>query len=173
MNNGIILYQSKYGATKKYAQWLTEATGFDCREVKGTDAASLTAYDTLICCGGLYASGMAGLSFLKKNWAALSGKRIFVLAVGASPYDEEAIAQCKAHNLKGELADLPLFYARGTWDMEKMTLIHRTLCRMLQKAVAKQEAVEPWQKALLAAGEQSCDWTDKAYLEPLLEALRA
>ena len=26
--NGIILYQSKYGATKKYAQWLSEKTGF-------------------------------------------------------------------------------------------------------------------------------------------------
>ena len=28
---GIILYQSKYGATKKYAQWLSERTGFYCR----------------------------------------------------------------------------------------------------------------------------------------------
>ena len=28
--NGIILYQSKYGATKKYAQWLSEETGFCC-----------------------------------------------------------------------------------------------------------------------------------------------
>ena len=26
--NGIIIYKSKYGATKKYAEWLSEATGF-------------------------------------------------------------------------------------------------------------------------------------------------
>ena len=32
--NGIILYQSKYGATKKYAQWLSEKTGFPCVETK-------------------------------------------------------------------------------------------------------------------------------------------
>ena len=27
---GIILWQSKYGATKRYADWLAEETGFDC-----------------------------------------------------------------------------------------------------------------------------------------------
>lgn len=26
--NGVILYQSKYGATKKYAMWLSDETGF-------------------------------------------------------------------------------------------------------------------------------------------------
>lgn len=27
--NGIILYTSKYGSTKRYADWLAEETGFD------------------------------------------------------------------------------------------------------------------------------------------------
>lgn len=34
MCKGIILYQSKYGATKKYAKWLVEETGYDCVETK-------------------------------------------------------------------------------------------------------------------------------------------
>ncbi len=42
MNNGIILYQSKYGATKKYADWLKEATGFDCIETKKADIRTAT-----------------------------------------------------------------------------------------------------------------------------------
>lgn len=32
MKKGIILYQSKYGATYKYVRWLQEMTGFDCVE---------------------------------------------------------------------------------------------------------------------------------------------
>ena len=32
--NGVILYQSKYGATKRYAEWLSEETGFQCIEQK-------------------------------------------------------------------------------------------------------------------------------------------
>ncbi|WP_278246719.1 hypothetical protein [Metaclostridioides mangenotii] len=34
MPKGIILYQSKYGATKKYVDWLVEATNFDFIETK-------------------------------------------------------------------------------------------------------------------------------------------
>ena len=29
---GIIIYKSKYGSTKKYAEWLKEATGFEMVE---------------------------------------------------------------------------------------------------------------------------------------------
>ena len=32
--NGIILYQSKYGATKKYTDWISEETGFSFVETK-------------------------------------------------------------------------------------------------------------------------------------------
>lgn len=32
MKKGIIIYQSKYGATKKYVDWLIEKTKFDCIE---------------------------------------------------------------------------------------------------------------------------------------------
>ncbi len=34
MEKGMILYQSKYGAARKYAGWLREETGFEIREVK-------------------------------------------------------------------------------------------------------------------------------------------
>ena len=32
MGKGIIIYQSKYGATKKYVDWLIKETTFDCIE---------------------------------------------------------------------------------------------------------------------------------------------
>lgn len=32
MEKGIIIYQSKYGATKKYVDWLIEEIKFDCIE---------------------------------------------------------------------------------------------------------------------------------------------
>lgn len=72
MSKGIILYQSKYGATKKYAKWLQEATKFDCLRVKEADIKTIATYDTIILGGGVYASAIAGLSFLRKkidrNW---------------------------------------------------------------------------------------------------------
>ena len=38
---GIILYQSKYGATKKYAAWLSEATGFPIQGINAAKASDL------------------------------------------------------------------------------------------------------------------------------------
>lgn len=168
---GIILYQSKYGATKKYAEWLKEATGFDCTETKGADIRKVTEYDIIILGGGIYASGIAGISFLKKNISLLQDKQVIVFCVGASPYEEDAFNEIHTHNFKDTLKDLPCFYCRGAWDSDAMSFTDRTLCKMLQKAVAKQDPAtyEPWQKALMSAVGQKCDWTDPKYLAPLLE----
>lgn len=171
MGKGIILYQSKYGATKKYAQWLQEETGFDCMETKSAKLQQLCAYDTIILGGGVYASGIAGLSFLKKNIANLTDKRILVFCVGASPYDESAIAQIRKLHFKDGLSEVPLVYCRGAWNEDAMTFKDRTLCKMLQKAVGKKDPAtyEIWEKALMCAVGQKCDWTDKKYLEPIID----
>ena len=161
--NGVILYQSKYGATKRYADWLSEETGFQCIETRKADINEIVTYDAIILGGGLYASGIAGLSFLKKNISKLTGKKIIVFCCGASPYEENAFQQIKEHNLKDNLADISLFYCRGAWDMKAMSFKDRTLCNLLRKAVAKKDPsdYEIWEKALMAAGDNKCDWTDK------------
>ena len=83
---GIILYQSKYGATKKYADWISEATGFECVETKKANIKEVEKYDIIVLGGGIYAMGIAGLSFLKRNIDVLSDKKIIVFFCCASPY---------------------------------------------------------------------------------------
>lgn len=115
MGKGIIIYQSKYGATKKYAEWLREAAGFDVIETSKADSSLFEKYDRIILCGGIYASGIAGLAFLRKNRQALAGKKAAVFCVGASPYDEKALKEVKELNLKEDLKEIPMFYGRGAW----------------------------------------------------------
>ena len=170
---GIILFQSKYGSTKKYAQWLSESTGFPAVDTRQAMLEHVKEYDTVILAGGIYASGIAGLSFLKKNIDELKGKRISVLCVGASPFTESAFEQIRNHNLKDKLQGLPCFYARGAWDEEKMTLVDRTLCRFLHRTLKKKEpdSLEVWEEALLTSFGEKCDWTDPEYLTPLFASL--
>lgn len=171
MKKGIIIYQSKYGATKKYAEWLHRMTGFECVETPKAVISEVINYEIVILCGGIYASGIAGLSFLKKNINKLRDKKIAIFCVGASPYDESAFEEIKARNLTGDLKEISLFYGRGAWDENKMKFMDRTLCKMLQKSVAKKnpDTYEPWMKALMCAEGQSCDWTDEKYLLPLID----
>ena len=171
---GIILYTSKYGATKRYADWLAAESGFDCIETKNAKIEDVMQYDAIILGGGIYASGISGLSFLKKNIGKLQGRKIIVFCDGASPFDEKAFQQIIDYNLKGPLSGLPCFYCRGAWDMDRMNFADRNLCRLLQKIVAKKKTgdYEVWEKALIEAGSKKCDWTDKAYIIPILDALR-
>ena len=57
--------------------------------------------------------------------------------------------------------------------MESMKFADKKLCQLLRKAVAKKEPsdYEVWERALMEAGDDRCDWTDKKYLEPVLELL--
>ena len=169
--SGVILYQSKYGATKRYAEWLSEETGFDCTETRKASIDEIATYDTVVLGGGLYASGIAGLSFLRKNAPRLVGKRVAVFCCGASPYEERAFQQVKERNMKGALSDVPLFYCRGAWDYEAMSLKDRLLCDLLRAAVAKKDPsdYEPWEKALMDAGKGTCDWTDRKSIRAIVD----
>lgn len=170
---GIIVYKSKYGATKKYAEWLREETGFDMVEVSDAKVSALQEYDVLVFGGGIYASGLPVTGFLKKNIKALSGKKIIVFCDGASPYDENAFNTIKERVMTGELENIPFFYCRGAWNMEAMSFMDRNLCKMLQKAVAKKDPkdYEIWEVALMEAGQDTMDWTDRNYLKPIIDEI--
>ena len=173
--SGIILYKSKYGSTKKYAEWLAEETGFAMAETDKASIRDVSQYDTVILGGGVYASSIAGLSFLKKHWKSLSGKKVLVFVCGASPYEKEAFDTVVAFNMKGELSGVPCFYGRGAFDMTSMTFKDRTLCKLLRKALAKKDPkdYEIWEQALMETPEsERGDWTDKTYIQPVLETLR-
>ena len=172
--SGIILYKSKYGATKQYAEWISERTGFICKRTDEADIKDILKYDVIILGGGIYASGIAGISFLKKNIGKLKGKKILVFCCGASPYEQSSFETVVKHNFKDALSGIPCFYCRGTFDMSAMSFKDRTLCRLLRKAVSKKkpDEYEVWEKALMAVEEnERGDWIDKAYIEPVIKAL--
>ena len=96
-------------------------------EIKKTDIKDLAKYDIVILAGGIYASGIAGLTFLKKHIKQMENKRIAVFCVGASPFDEQAFKQIYEHNFSGNLSNIPCFYGRGAWNEEKMSFADRTM----------------------------------------------
>ena len=127
--SGIILCRSKYGASAKYAEWISEETGFKVVDTKNADIKEVAKYDTVIIGGGVYASSIGGIAFLKKNYAALKDKQIIVYSCGAAPYDDEILEIVRNKNLKGELADIPCFYFQGMWDLEGMNFTDKVCAR--------------------------------------------
>lgn len=81
----------------------------------------------------------------------------------------KAIAEIKAHNLTGDLKNIPIFYGRGAWDEKRMKFMDRALSRMLHRLIAKKDpgTYELWMEALMCAYGKSCNWTDKNKLPHL------
>jgi menaquinone-dependent protoporphyrinogen IX oxidase len=171
--SGIIICRSKYGGAAKYAEWLSEETGFKVIDTKNADINEVAKHDTVIIGGGVYASSISGIAFLKKNYAALAGKKVIVYCCGAAPYDEELVRGIRNKNLKEQLSGLPLFYFQGMWDLNAMNFGDRTMCRMYIKMLEKKDpaTMKAWEKPFYEAKDKKCDWTDRKYLAPLLELI--
>ena len=171
MNSTIVIYKSKYGATKTYAKWLAEAVGCEAVEAKRFDVKRFDEYDTIVFGGGIYATGIAGIALLNKNAEKLKGKRLACFAVGASPFNAQALEEIRKKNLSGALETLPLFYCRGAFDEQRMTGGDKLMIRMLKKMVAKKDPkdYEPWEAALMESLGQPGDWTDRQNLEPIID----
>ena len=175
MGKGIILYRSRYGATAKYAEWLAEETCFDIMQTREASIEKLHRYDTIVLGGGVYASGIAGIGFLRKNLKQLQGKRLAVFCVGASPYEEKAFEELYAHNFKDGLKGIPCFYCRGAWNEAERRAAGRNEGGRLAECVGKKdrETLEPWERALMEASGKFCDWTERRYLTPLIDFLKS
>ena len=170
----VIIYKSKYGATKKYATWLSERINGDLIEYAQTEQVNLENYDSIVIAGGIHASGIAGVDFLKKNYEKIKDKKIAVFANGAGIYNEEELKKLKDDNLK-ELSDkIPLFYGRGIFDVANMNFFDRTVCKMINKSNLKkgEASVDPKMWNYINGGTD-CDWSDSAYLEPLIAYLNS
>ncbi|MGI6129497.1 MAG: flavodoxin domain-containing protein [bacterium] len=69
MSKIVVIYQSKYGATEKYAEWLAGELSGDLIQTRKATIEQVEKYDAVILGGGIYATGIAGISFLKKHYA--------------------------------------------------------------------------------------------------------
>lgn len=174
MNNILVLYKSKYGSTKKYADMMKEELLCDTFDIDHFNWGELSKYDFIVIAGGIYAGGISGVKFLKKNAKRFADKKVVIFAVGASPFDEKVIEQIKQQNLKDLPMETSLFYARGAYDESSMDFKDRTLCRMLKKALSKKDpaTLDLWAAELLASEGKICNWIDKTYLIPIFQYFR-
>ena len=66
MNKTLIIYSSKYGHTKKYAQWLAEELNADICDDKSLKNKMLDDYSTVLFGGSLYAGGCKAAQLIAK-----------------------------------------------------------------------------------------------------------
>lgn len=171
MKTVAVIYRSKYGSTKKYAQWIAKEANADLFEGSEVDVMKLKQYDTLVYGGGLYAGGIAGISTITKNYEALKNKKIIVFTVGLSSTEDKGIFNpILEKNFTKEMRDnITFFHLRGGIDYKNLGVIHKFMMAMLKRVVSKKnkEELTEDEKGILDTYGQVVDFTDKETIKPL------
>jgi menaquinone-dependent protoporphyrinogen IX oxidase len=89
MENGIVLYESRYGATQQYAQWIAEALNIHAKHISELSPWELAAYDYIIAGSPIYMGKILIADWLQQYDVTLRSKKILLFIVGAAPASEK------------------------------------------------------------------------------------
>lgn len=148
----IVVYKSKTGYTKTYAEWIAQE--LKCELASSTDMTveKLKEYDTIIYGGGIYAIGINGISLLTKNFEVFKNKNIIVWATGLNPGREEELNGVWAQNFtKEQRSVIKTFYLRGGFDYTKLSVGNKVLMNMLKVKLKHTKDKSEDVKGLLSA----------------------
>ena len=169
----IVIYNSQTGFTKRYAEWIAEATGADCLELSDAKKKDLAAYEAIIFGGWACAGSISKLSWFKNNIDKWTDKKLIAFCVGASPIENPEIEPALKKNFyESELKKVSIFYCPGGFNYEKMSTPSKLAMKMFIKALkAKKDKTEKEQE-MIKMISSSYDISDKKYIEPILECLK-
>lgn len=165
----LVIYKSKSGFTKKYAEWIAEVLSADIFPISKIKGKELENYDAVVYGGGLYIIGINGIKFLKKNFDRLKGKKLVVFATGLSPVRDNVLKEVGDRNFTYEQQKyLRFFYLRGGFDFNKLRFIDKILMTLLKIKLNIKKELEPDEKGMLAAYDKPVDFTRQKNIDEIV-----
>lgn len=170
----VVVYRSKTGFAKQYAEWIAEELSADLFEASKVTVETLAPYDTVIYGAGLYAVGINGIKLIKDNLDKLAGKKIVVFATGASPGRPEEIAGVVNSNFTPEQQKLiRFFYLRGGFDESRLTFTDKVLMTLLKWKLRWKEKrnadMHPDERGMLNAYSRPVSFARRSNIAELIE----
>ncbi|MEM1485493.1 flavodoxin domain-containing protein [Oscillospiraceae bacterium PP1C4] len=174
MKNIAVIYRSRYGSTKKYAQWLSKQFECELFETAHIKAEDLLKYDTIVFGGGLYAGGINGIAVITKNFEQIKDKNLIVFTVGLASTDDPTIFKpIIDKNLTKEMqAHIAFFHLRGGIDYSKLGPVHKVMMGMLKKMVQNKKELSDEDSLMLSTYGGRIDFADEASTQPLVSYVR-
>ena len=172
----IVIYRSKYGSTKAYAEWIAEELGCCAVESKNIKIEDLSEYDTVIYGGGLYAEAINGAYLITKNLDKLTGKKIVIFSTGITPldcrdyYDKLVLEK----NFKPEMLDkIKVFNFLGKMIVDELSFVHKTAIKTLKKIMSGKENPSEMEKLLIELCDADNDYSDRNAIKELVEYVKS
>jgi len=129
----VIIYYSKYGSTKDYAEWLAQATGAELVPLAEAKKLDLSGFDAVVF-GCPYYAFRLKIAGLVKSWVPrLAGKKVAFFAVGG---EEPTNPDCrKVYDTAfpdSVRAAMRFFYFPGRIALGRMSWFDRLIMKLMK-----------------------------------------
>jgi len=130
--NIIIVYSSKTGFTKRYAEWIAEELACDTLSFKDFTMEAVRGKGVVIFGTRIHAGTVEHLNKIKQYFNNTTEQKFIVFATGGTPNEAESVINnIWANNLsETEIKAIPHFYMQSGLNYEKMGFIDKRLMKM-------------------------------------------
>lgn len=174
MEKTLVLYRSRYGYTKRYAEMIAEELGCGLREASRISAEDLAPYDTLIFGGGLYASAINGVNIIRDHFDLLQEKHIAVWATGINAGSPEVMERVWRRNFPEEIRkNIRTFYLRGGFDYGNLSPLHKIMMTGLKWKIKASKNQSEENAGLLKAYQRPENHCDRRNIAGLVTYVRS
>lgn len=174
-NRILIVYYSKTGFTKQYAEWikdgLSEKLSCDLVPYKERRKTAFEDYDVILFGGGFHAGQINGLKWFKAQIGKMPEQRkqsgtIAVFATGAMPAGMPDVEKSMRQNFtEREWTQIKTFYLPGGLCYEKMGVVDKLMMSIF-RAMLKEAKVDSKMQQIVS---HSFDMTNKEAAAPVVE----
>jgi menaquinone-dependent protoporphyrinogen IX oxidase len=176
MKKTLVIYTSKYGGSKKYAEWITADLQADIFEAKSFDINNFANYEMIIFGCGLYAGQLSLKNLLAKNFEQIKDKKLAFFTVGLeNPSDATVKEKILSQFSQEILKKTGVFCFRGAINSDNLSFVHKQGLNMLKFILSKKkpEELSAQEKEILSAfDKKSVDFTDKNAILPLVQFVK-
>jgi menaquinone-dependent protoporphyrinogen IX oxidase len=111
-NSILVLYKSKYGSTKQYAEWLGSSLSATVKSVDAASAHDLEQAKIVVIGGSVRIGKITCAPFIVRHWNILKDKRILLFAVAGTPPESPEVRSyfegSLPANIRSSVAFFPL-----------------------------------------------------------------
>ena len=179
MAKTLVMYYSKYGFTKKYAEWLAEELEADIYSIGRIRKKMLDKYEIIILGSSIYAGSISGTKILIKNFEKIKQKKLVVFTCGIADVTNvdsmteinNKIMTAIPENIRPAIK---LFNLQGGIIFPILSFRHRMILSILNKALthkATSDLTEDNIRFLNAYGKNR-DYTDRENITEIVNYCR-
>lgn len=167
----LVLYYSKTGSTKKYAEDIASALKCDVLPFNKFKKKMIDEYDTLIFGSRVIGTRISKLDDFLVDYDLMKEKNVIIFAVGMSLVSKEARASLISGNLL-DLYHVRFYQLRGSFDYNKLGFVDKMMMNNSFRIIAHDPNATEDQKLLLSIKDHPIEVYDQEGVDRIISVVR-